>query len=146
MDVCDKHILAAHSSPSRAPSAHMIKLASDLASGGGSRGPFIEAVECSELRGGGVECKGARLLQGIHWRHVPLQVPMCVCVCGVCVWCACGVCVCVCVCVCARARACHACILLLTLTTAAVGARVCHACILLLLTEYAMHVSFYSSP
>ena len=74
LDVCDTHILAAHSSPSRAPSAHMIKLASDFASA--SRGPFIDAVECSELRGGGVECKGARLLQGIHFRLVPLQVPV----------------------------------------------------------------------
>jgi hypothetical protein len=53
----------------------MIKLASDFASA--SRGPFIEAVECSELRGGGAECKGARLLQGIHCRLVPLQVLIC---------------------------------------------------------------------
>ena len=70
LDVCDKQILAAHSSPSRAPSAHMIELP------GGSGGLFVEAVECSELRGGGAESKGAKLLQGVDWSLVPLQVPI----------------------------------------------------------------------
>ena len=64
-DVAEWHILASHSSPSRAPSAHVIQV------GKGAKG---SAEKRWELGKGVLECAGAKLLRGIQWSVQVLSV------------------------------------------------------------------------
>ncbi len=64
-DVAERHILASHSSPSRAPSAHVIQV---------GKGAAGSAEKRWELGKGVLECAGAKLLRGIQWSVQVLSV------------------------------------------------------------------------
>ena len=72
IDVAGTHLLAAHSSPSRAPTAHVVQLPSVASDGSGG---CVAAEKQWELVG--AEGEGAKLLEGIEWTVLPVRARDC---------------------------------------------------------------------
>jgi len=72
LDVAGSHVMAAHSSPSQAPTAHVIQLPAAASAVGGG---LVLAEQHWEL--GGSHDQGAKLLKGIEWSVLSVQARDC---------------------------------------------------------------------